>query len=194
MSQIRDVKQWAAFVAERFRNMLVGWVLVACCINQLVAETVQPATTPAAVRAVAPHPVTRLALNAGVMSCVSRIDQAMKFLVGEASVGTALFIPSLNPDRSLISASLEVGGGNQSSAYVGASFAPGMANGCGGSYESVVYWEEPCAEVASRRFPGAKKLGVLSKQIAIYDGGNDVKVFLMNAGKGCVSIKKELFN
>lgn len=145
--------------------------------------------------AVAPHPITRLVLGAGVMTCVSRVDQAMKFLAGTTEpVGSALFIPPVNPDRSLISTSLEVGGANQHTAYVGASFAPGMANGCGGAYESVVYWEERCADVAAKRFSGARKLGVLGKQIAIYDSGNDVKIFLMNAGKGCVSIKKELFN
>lgn len=46
--------------------------------------------------------------------------------------------------------------------------------------------------VCRKKFGTFKKIGALSKNINVLDYGVSTKVFLMPAGKGCVSIKKEI--
>ena len=92
----------------------------------------------------------------------------------------------------MISASMEIPMKDATSAYASASFAPNQANGCAGIYETVVYWSQKCTEVTEKNFSTFKKIGSLSKNISALDGGVSTKVFLMPAGKGCVSIKKEV--
>ena len=75
---------------------------------------------------------------------------------------------------------------------ISATFAPNQANGCGASYDAIVYWAQACEVVAARQFNGLKKIGTLRKSIAVLDGGVATKVFLMPASKGCISIKKEI--
>ena len=77
-------------------------------------------------------------------------------------------------------------------AYISASFAPNQANGCGATYDAVVYWPEKCEAVAGKQFAVFKKIGVLKSEITVLDGGPTTKVFLMQAGSGCLSIKKEV--
>jgi hypothetical protein len=46
--------------------------------------------------------------------------------------------------------------------------------------------------VAEKQFGTLKKAGALAKNIGVRNGGESMKVFLMPAGTGCVSIKKEI--
>jgi hypothetical protein len=46
--------------------------------------------------------------------------------------------------------------------------------------------------VASKHFGALNKIGVLAKTIYVRDGGVTTKIFLMPAGTGCVTIKKEV--
>jgi hypothetical protein len=59
-------------------------------------------------------------------------------------------------------------------------------------YEAVVYWNMKCDDVAARQFAGLKQIGALRKDITMLDGGPALNVFLMPAGSGCISIKKEV--
>jgi hypothetical protein len=77
-------------------------------------------------------------------------------------------------------------------AYASASFAPGQGNYCEGLYETVVYWPQTCSEVAEKKFGKFKRAGAISKTLC--PGRRCNKVFLMPAGAGCVSIKKELIH
>jgi len=43
-----------------------------------------------------------------------------------------------------------------------------------------------------KQFGTFKKAGALAKNIGVRNGGESMKVFLMPAGTGCVSIKKEI--
>jgi hypothetical protein len=137
--------------------------------------------------------ITQAAVNAGVLACSSRINQVANFLTaGSQSTGALMFLPPNYPDQQLISTSMEIPLKDGSSAYASASFAPNQANGCTGMYETVVYWSQKCTEVSEKNFGTLKKIGVLSKNITTLDDGVSTKVFLMPAGKGCVSIKKEI--
>jgi hypothetical protein len=136
--------------------------------------------------------ITEAAMKAGVKSCKDRINQVSNFLTANTNSGWLLFQPTSQPDQRLISVSMEAATKDVASAYVSESFAPNQANGCAGMYETVVYWEAGCPDVAKKQFTTFKGAGVLSKNISILDGGAGVRVFLMPAGKGCVAIKKEV--
>ena len=137
--------------------------------------------------------ITQTAVKAGVLACTSRINQVTNFLTaGSPGVGALMFLPPNNPDQQMISASMEIPIKDASSAYASASFAPGHENYCGGMYETVVYWPNKCSEVAEKQFGTLTKAGALAKNIGVRNGGESMKVFLMPAGIGCVSIKKEI--
>jgi hypothetical protein len=136
--------------------------------------------------------ITDAAMKSGVKSCLERIDQVSNFLTANTESGWLMSVPGSEPDRRLISASIEVATKEAPSAYASESFAPNQANGCAGMYETVVYWESGCPDVGKKQFSTFKTAGVLSKSISILDGGAGVRVFLMPAGRGCVAIKKEV--
>jgi len=136
-------------------------------------------------------PVTRAAVDAGVLACAGRINQVSRFLVAGAPHGALLFVPPARPDRQLVSTSLEIGGDGPL-VYASGSFAPGQANGCGGVYETVAWWDAACEAVRQSRFAEAEAAGVLSERIAVLQAGATLRIFLMPAGDGCLSIKKEI--
>jgi hypothetical protein len=141
----------------------------------------------------APNPVTLAAAQQGVLSCSSRINQVVTALgVTESSGGTWL-LPLTQQDQRLAPLALEVPTTLGGSAYISATFAPNQANGCGASYDAVFYWPKNCDELAKQSFVGLKNLGRLKNDIAVLDGGANIRIFLMPAGStGCVSIKREL--
>lgn len=149
-------------------------------------SAVQPATSSVS-------NITQAAVKAGALACASRINQVATFLTaGVQGVNAMLFMPPDKPDQQLISVSMEIPSTAASSAYASASFAPNLANGCGGMYETVVYWPQKCSDVAGKTFGGFKKIDAFSKNLTVLDGGMMTKIFLMPAGSGCISLKKEL--
>jgi hypothetical protein len=138
--------------------------------------------------------ITDKVARVGAHSCADRINQVSNFLTTDSRSGAIFFEPPSDPDNRLLSISLglEMKGGQL--AYVSETFAPNQANGCGGMYETVVYWEAGCAEVAKQQFSSFKPYGVIVNDIVVLDGGAGVRVFLMPAGTGCVAIKKEVLN
>jgi hypothetical protein len=138
--------------------------------------------------------VTDAAAKAGVQSCLGRINQVTNFLTTGLRSGAVLFEPPSDPDRRLISFSLGLEMPRGKVAYASESFAPNQANGCGSMYETVVYWEEGCADVAKHQFSTFRNSGFVVNSIMMLDRGTSVKIFLMPAGTGCVAIKKEVLN
>jgi hypothetical protein len=130
----------------------------------------------------------------GVKSCADRVNQVTNFLTTGNRSGAILFEPPSSPDKRLVSISLGLAIKGGRIAYASESFAPNQANGCGGMYETVVYWPEGCTDVAKNQFSAFKKYGVLVNSITVLDGGPGVRVFLMPAGTGCIAIKKEVLN
>ena len=114
-----------------------------------------------------------------------------QFALPGQQAGGLLMLPSAPADQRLVPLAFELPTPS-GSAYVSASFAPNQANGCGATYDAVVYWPQRCDEVAQQRFGAFKRAGLFKKEIVVLDGGPAAKVFLMPAGSGCVSIKKEL--
>jgi hypothetical protein len=147
-----------------------------------------PAQNPEA--AAKPNKVTQAALAQGVISCIPRINQVSRYLGYTDNMGAVILAPPAQADQKMIPIIMEVPSENNT-AYVAAEFAPNQANGCGATFDAVVYWPEKC-EAVSSRFTGYKKEGTLSKSISVLGAGLYNKVFLMPAGEGCISIKKEL--
>lgn len=145
----------------------------------------QPATTSPAINA-----LTRAAVDAGALGCARRINDLTNYLAQGAAQGGRIFADPAAPDLRPLSMAIELAG-EQQSAYVGATFSP-RTGGCDAVYDAVVWWPESCNDVAHKHFAGLASRPPLQKQVRVLDGGEAMKVFLMPAGTGCVSIKKEM--
>jgi hypothetical protein len=159
------------------------------------ADVAKPDTSqnPAVLMPSAVHPITEVAVKAGILSCASRINQVSNFLTADKQgTGIYLFIPPSIPDQSIFSVSMEVLGINASTAYASESFAPNQAGGCSALYEEVIYLPMSCNDAATKYFSGMKRERELLKNITVLVGPPTVRVFLMPAGSGCVVIKKEV--
>ena len=175
---------------EIMLTIIVVSALSATAYAQQAAQRPGSAPAPAPVQATT-NVVTQAAVQKGVFNCAGRINQIVNFLGFTEKAGAVLMIPPAQPDSRLIPLAMEipVEGGV---AYVSASFAPNQANGCGATYDSVVYWPQSCGKVKENQFKALKETGKVSKEIRILDGGEGIKFFLMPAGSGCISIKKEV--
>ena len=140
------------------------------------------------------NPFALAAANGGASKCAPRVNQITGFVAPDPQKsGALLFAAPTGPDNRLLSMSLEVIVQPGTSSYIGAAFAPGADGaGCSGLYESVTYWNGTCEQVAKSQFGPFKVAAPLKQNIAVLDGGPLVRVFLMSAGQGCVSIKKEI--
>lgn len=133
------------------------------------------------------------ASQAGVVTCLPRINQIASFITADAPAGGILFVAPSEINKKQLSVSLEVNNPNSSlSSYVSTNFSPATDGGCSGSYEVVNFWLSPCEELAKNVFTTFKPTGrPLRQQITVLENGPFARVFLMPAAGGCVSIKKE---
>lgn len=178
----------AATLNQLFPNAIV-LAAILMLHAPLCAQEVAKLLTPPASHSV--NNVTQAAVAQGVLNCAARINQVSGFVGYTAQAGALLMVPPAQPDQRLIPLALEVPLDN-GAAYVSATFAPSQANGCGAAYEAVVYWPQTCETVATKQFASLKRVGFLKMRISVLDGGEATKIFLMPAGSGCVSIKKEV--
>jgi hypothetical protein len=137
------------------------------------------------------NPVTQAALQAGVLTSVSRINQVTTFLTANSKSSAFLFVPQSQPDQSIFSVSFGLEREKAAARYASASFVPTYSGQAGAVYDTVEYVAQSCADVETTTFKDLKRKGNLGKDIVILDGG-PVTVFLMPAGSGCVVIKKEV--
>ncbi len=157
------------------------------------AQTVVPVTSASSSSPPAPStlgPVAKGASQSGIRRCLPRIDQVVTFVTAGTQSGAMVFAAPIEADTRQSSVALEILGNNGLS-YIDTGYAPTTA-GCDAMYQSVTYWTNSCDEVAKVAFPSFKKSNPLRQYIAVLDGGPSAKVFLMPAGAGCVSIKKEV--
>lgn len=159
---------------------------------QSQAQT-QVHTRPSTAPAIGPL-VAQVAANAGVQTCAGRIEALSQFISANSDTGAYFFVPPSDPNQRLVSFSYEVtpDDARLPSAYASASFAPNQANGCGAIYEAIVYWPESCNGVARTQFSQFRAGRSMQKNILVLENETPTRVFLMPAGTGCVSVKKEL--
>lgn len=137
-------------------------------------------------------PLTQALGQQGIRKCLARSEQLSRFWGFSATDG-AMFLPAPGgPDERTLAISLELHKQDLLT-YVGLSLTP-EANtaGCGASYEAITYWPATCAVVARQVFGNFPFVGAIQREISVLDAGQASKVFLMPAGAGCVSIKREV--
>ena len=172
-------------------------LLLAVAIYSLVSLAAEPNATVNETTNSAPRATSPIALavaKAGVIGCAGRIDQVSQFIGASAKVGAYFFTPPAPTDQRLVSFSYEVQPQAKDAplAYASASFAPNQANGCGAIYEAIVYWPHKCEAVATKQFGQFKRGRSLQKDVLVLESETPARIFLMPAGSGCLSIKKEV--
>lgn len=66
------------------------------------------------------------------------------------------------------------------------------AGTCSGMYQQVIYWPEPCARVKARVFAAFRNERPVLARVQQSEVNPGLQLYLMPAGPGCVSVKKEL--
>lgn len=141
--------------------------------------------------AATPNQVTQAAFAKGVLKCSSRLQQVTNFASPKGTQTALLTFFPMDPDNGLLSVIQEIEAA-EGPGYVSSNFAPNQANGCQASYDAVSFWKKSCQLVASEVFKELKEIKDLKGSIKVLDGGPYLKVVLMPADRGCVSIKKEV--
>ena len=136
------------------------------------------------------NPLTQALTQSGVVHCQGRVQQVAEFLSSGMNSGVSLLMPSDHINDHLISVSMEVFDG-KAMFYANMDFAPLLAYGCDASFETIVYWSNACEVVAKSQFAQAKKSGKMRQFIQVLTFSENLQIFLMPAGNGCISIKKQ---
>jgi hypothetical protein len=137
--------------------------------------------------------LTRAVVQRGVLTCAARVEQVSRFLGFGPQAGAHLMPPAAPADQRLFSMQMELPAGAEGNSFVDMSFAPGQANGCGATYQTVTYWPQSCASVGNQQFATLKPSQPLQRDVTVLNISPTTKVFLMRAGNaGCISIKKEI--
>lgn len=156
-----------------------------------------PAAAPAPTPSPPANPIRQAAEQRGFAACGPRVEQVTNFLGFGPAAGAFLMAPAAPPgsgagDQRLLPLVMEIPLG-PTSAIITASFAASPSGGgCGATYDAIVYWPQPCEVVAASQFASLRRMGMLKRDVLVLDGGPATKVFLMSAGAGCVSVKKEV--
>ena len=123
-------------------------------------------------------------------ACAQRVQAAMSFLFDGQP---ARFVAQpLGPDSDrwptvfIIESADPAGGHTRLSTLT-------VAPDCAGLYEQVIYWSEPCSTVKTSVFAKFTGEHAMMREVKVSDDGPALQVYLMPAGAGCVSVKKELF-
>ena len=138
------------------------------------------------------NPVTKALAQTGVQRCLEQVDRVTRFLANGQKPNVYLYAPNPPADQSTIFLSQELRSQHNSSVYASATFNPNEAGRCEGSYETVSYHPSSCTDIAN------SQLGALTSRrtvgnMQMFDVSATTTTFLMAAGTGCLTVKKERF-
>jgi hypothetical protein len=131
------------------------------------------------------------AKEAGVVKCLPAVQKVSQFLHDGKNHGAHSSWGTANPDKQMFTSTIErtySDGAHMSSIFV----APLSTGACATAYERVAYWDKSCLALAKDTFSDFEYKGELNKFVTILSkksGGGSV--YLMAAGTGCVSVRKE---
>lgn len=163
-------------------RFLLYWLMTAVTLtNSFAADNAKQVLSPLA----------RVMGQGGAEQCQGRVHQVADFLTKDVNSGATLLMPPDHVNDHLISASIEVFDGSVLF-YANLDFAPMATYGCDASFETVTYWPTSCEKVAKTQFMEAKNSGKMRQHIIALTHGDNLQIFLMPAGDGCVSIKKQI--
>ena len=122
--------------------------------------------------------------------CAARVQQVTNFLFdGQPARFT---VQPLGPDADrwptviIVESADPAGGRTRFSTLM-------VAPNCAGMYQQVIYWPQACSVIRTRVFASFTGDRVLFRDVRVSDAGPALQVYLIPAGSGCMSIKKELF-
>ena len=161
-------------------------------VAAIAQENPSPTSSGQATNVGGPNNLTQAVVKAGALSCAARVEQVTGSLGFGPNVGASVMVPAQPFDQRMFALQMEVAAGAASNSLVNMTFAPQQANGCGASYEAISYWTQSCDALARGSFAQLKRVKAMQKDVLLLDGGPALRVFLMQAGTGCVSIKKEI--
>lgn len=139
------------------------------------------------------NPVMVFADRAGSTACAG-----MARLVGEKVIGTGAssgvsLVAGPVDGASMFSPSLDsrdaVG-----PHFVSAFLAPNKRGGCDAGYDDVRYWAKNCADLAAQELANLGVPKPLGAVVTTFVMGPNQHVYLLPAGPGCVTVRKELLS
>jgi len=140
-------------------------------------------------------PAQRLAAalaQIGLTACAAPVMQAAGFLFED---GQANFtVQPLGPGANRWPTVVVIEGAHASLGKTRLSIltiSPGA--GCSGFYTQTIYWDRSCPDLKRTVFSPFTVSGVLLTNVQVSELNAGVQLYLTPAGKGCVSVKKELF-
>jgi hypothetical protein len=127
----------------------------------------------------------------GVIQCQKRIQEIADYVSLGTTSTVLLQLPQTHFNQHTVSASMEIVE-NQHPFYATMTFSPLSRHLCDASFETINYWPSSCKWVAKNAFKEAKNLGKMRQDILALTAGEQLQIFLLPAGQGCVSIKKQM--
>ncbi|MGI4779346.1 MAG: hypothetical protein ACRYGA_14745 [Janthinobacterium lividum] len=139
------------------------------------------------------NPVVMLARQVGAARCADMARRIGGQVVGAfPSAGVVLTPPGV-ADQSMISASIETRDG-QGMHFVSAFLGPNGRSGCDGGYDDIRYWPKSCDQLVIDELRGLSAIHPLGPEIGTLVAASSQHIYLMPAGVGCVSIRKEMLS
>jgi hypothetical protein len=133
--------------------------------------------------------IAQAAFQKGVIKCANSVNAVTDYLGFSAQAGAILTPDSKLPDVKQTSVVMEIPIQQNNSAIVTATFSPSL-NSCQASYDAVIYWDGNCNDVVKKQFSSLKFVRKLKENVLQFEGPN-INFYIMNAGKGCISLKRE---
>jgi hypothetical protein len=137
------------------------------------------------------NPVAMLAGQLNASKCFNMARQIGEQVVGPNSSAGVVMAAASGADQSLFSTSIETRDG-VGMHFVSAFLTANARGGCDGGYDDVRYWPKSCDQLVIDEMRGLGTLRPLGPDIGTLVAGPNQHVYLMAAGQGCVSIRKEL--
>ena len=137
------------------------------------------------------HPLTQQIFREGAISCVARYDTMIKFIGRGKSV--YVMQKTKRPVAESMLVTSAAGKTSANEGYIGAfAAAPTSAGGCDGSYQFISYRKPSCKQVMKTDFKDRKAATLVKDTISVIGLTATARVFLMNAGSGCVVLQQEV--
>lgn len=137
------------------------------------------------------NPVVVFAGQSGSAACAGMARVVGEKLIGtNASSGVSLTAAPAN-GSGMFSPSLDSRDG-AGPHFVSAFLIANSRGGCDAGYDDVRYWPKSCADLAVQELANLGVLKPLGAVVSTFIMGPNQHVYLMPAGPGCVTIRKEL--
>ena len=163
----------------------------------LIAASAMAAAPPGApttqVKQPAPARLAAALSRAGIKRCAPIVQRVAEFLWENGDAGFQLKLLGADADTSSVVVTLESNHPTLGTTrYATILVAPKET--CSGYYEQTIFWAAACPVVKQSNFANFPNTAPLLRNIQASAASPTVSLYLMPAGAGCVSIKKEIFH